>query len=360
MAELRRLWLEKFRNYARLDLTFEPGRIVIAGDNGQGKSNLLEAIGYLGTLRSFRGVPADALVAQGAAAAVARGDVLAGTRDVLIETEIHLSKPNRVQVNKQRLSPVSELVGMVPMTIFGPDDLELVKSGPAVRRGYIDDLLVQLHPRNTQLRSELDRVLRQRNALLRQARGRLTPEIEATLGVWNTKLAAAGEAWAAARTELVDRLAPEADAAYEELAGVGHPVQLRYEPEWAQVGLLRALEALRDDEIRRGVTLAGPHRDELEVLLSSMPARTHASQGEQRTLALALRIAGHHVVGMTRGTSPLLLLDDVFSELDARRAAALLGLLVADQTFVTTAGVIPSVTGDVQLFTVDAGTVSRG
>jgi DNA replication and repair protein RecF len=359
VAELRRLWLQQFRNYVELDVTFEPGRVVIAGRNGQGKSNLLEAIGYLGALGSFRGVPNEALITQGTDTAIIRGEAESGTRGLLIEIELNRSRPNRVQVNKQRLSPVGELVGMLPMTVFGPDDLDLVKDGPALRRRYLDDLLVQLHPRNERLRSELDRVLRQRNALLRQARGRWNNEIDATLSVWNTKLAEVGEAWASARAELVDRLAPEADAAYEELAGAPHRVAMRYEPEWRASGLLVSLERARDDELRRGVTLVGPHRDELEISLSAMPARTQASQGEQRTLALALRIAGHHVVGMTRGTSPLLLLDDVFSELDPQRASALLGLLVAEQTFVTTAGAIPMFEGEVQQFVVEAGAVRR-
>lgn len=360
MAHLRRIWLQHFRNYTDLDLSFRPGRVVITGSNGQGKSNLLEAIAYLGTLGSFRGAPVEALVQQGFDAAVVRGDVLRDDRELLIEAELLRNRPNRIQVNRQRVSPARELIGVMPVTVFGPDDLELVKGGPGLRRRYLDDLLVQLHPRHDGTRTELDRVLKQRNALLRQCRGRITPEIDATLTVWNAKLAAVGEQWGSARADLVERLAPEADAAYAELAGAGHPVEMTYAPPWRASGLAAALDAVRDDEARRGVTLVGPHRDELDIALAAMPARTHASQGEQRTLALALRIAGHHVLGMTRGTSPLLLLDDVFSELDGARAEALLDLLVAEQTFITTATTVPPVAGDVVHLRVDAGVVTAG
>ena len=359
MAHLRHIWLERFRNYAALDLAVAPGRVVITGANGQGKSNLLEAIAYLGTLGSFRGAPTEALVQQGSEGAVVRADVVRGDRELLIEAELARAKPNRVQVNRQRLSAARELVGLVPITVFGPDDLELVKGGPAMRRRYLDDLLVQLHPRNVALRAEVDRTLKQRNALLRQAKGRITPEIDATLAVWNAKFAEAADALGAARADLVERLAPETDGAYAELAGPGHPVTMVYAPEWRTTGLAAALDAVRDDEVRRGVTLVGPHRDDVEITLSAMPVRTHASQGEQRTTALALRIAGHHVVGMSRGTSPLLLLDDVFSELDANRAHALLALLVADQTFITTAGEVPAIDGDVMTFDVTAGIVTN-
>ena len=357
MAELKQLWLQDFRNYNELALEFPPGRVVVTGRNGQGKSNLLEAIGYLGTLSSFRGASTHVMIAAAADQAFVRGQATSGDRELLIEVELSRQRPNRGQVNKQRLSPVSDLAGMLPVTVFGPDDLELVKAGPSLRRRYLDDLLVQLHQRNAKLRAELDRILRQRNAVLRQARGRSTPDIEATLDVWDAKLAEAGEAWGTARSDLVDQLAPETDAAYEELAGTGFPVTSSYAPEWREKGLAAALAEMREDELRRGVTLVGPHRDELHLEVSAMPARTHASQGEQRTLALAMRIAGHHVVGMSRGTSPLLLLDDVFSELDSSRADALLQLLVADQTFITTAADMSPIDSDVVHLVIDGGVV---
>ena len=358
MAVLRHLWLTDFRNYAELDIAFESGRVVFSGANGQGKSNVLEAIAYLGSLGSFRAAPPEALIRADAEQAVVRAEVQAEDRELLIEATLVRGRANRIQVNKQKLGRARDLIGLMPSTVFGPDDLELVKAGPGVRRRYLDDLLVQLHPRNDKIRSDVDKILKQRNSLLRSAGGRVTPEVESTLMVWNHKLAEAGEALGRARQDLVTRLAPRVNDAYAALAGEGHPVALTYEPEWLARGLLGELEAAVKDELRRGTTLVGPHRDELGVWLSSMPARSHASQGEQRTLALALRIAGHHELHAATGTSPLLLLDDVFSELDEHRAHALLSLLVADQTFVTTAAPTPPVAGDIQHLRVEAGTIT--
>lgn len=359
MAVLRRLSLRDFRNYEALDLELEPGRVVLRGDNGHGKSNVVEAIAYLGSLGSFRGAPPEALIRVGADRAVIRAELLTGDRALLVEAELVRGRANRIQVNRQKLPRARELVGLVPVTVFGPDDLELVKGGPALRRRYLDDLLVQLHPRNDQLRSDVERILKQRNALLKSSGGRLTPDVESTLAVWNDKLGRAADALGAARRELVDALAPRVDAAYRALAGAGHPVRLRYAPAWLETGLRHELEEVTKEELRRGTTLVGPHRDEVDIWLSDLPARTHASQGEQRTLSLALRIAGHHELAQVVGTKPLLLLDDVFSELDPTRAGALLSLLEADQTFVTTAAASPPVAGVVQYFEVRDGVVCR-
>lgn len=357
MAVVRHLWLRDFRNYAALDLDLEEGRVVLTGNNGQGKSNVLEAIAYLGSVGSFRGAPPEALIRAGAEQAVIRAEVRTGERDLLIEAELVRGRANRIQVNKQRLSRARDLVGLMPVTVFGPDDLELVKGGPGLRRRYLDDLLVQLHPRNEQLRSDVERILKQRNALLRSAGGRLTPDVESTLMVWNDKLGHAGDALGAARQQLVAALGPRVGEAYRALAGPGHPVQLDYHPEWLERGLRVELEAVTRDELRRGTTLVGPHRDELGLTLAGLPARTHASQGEQRTLSLALRIAGHHELAAVVGTNPVLLLDDVFSELDPDRATALLELLVADQTIVTSASATPPVVGPIQHLVVVDGTV---
>jgi len=358
VARLRRLWLHDFRNYLELDLAFEAERVVLTGANGQGKSNVLEAIAYLGSLGSFRGSPPDALIRYGADAAVIRAEVHSGERELLIEAELRVGRANRILVNKQKLARARDLVGLMPVTVFGPDDLELIKAGPGLRRRYLDDLLVQLHPRNDKTRSELEKILKQRNALLRSARGSMSGDVASTLAVWNSKLAEVGEQWGKARRDLVARLAPRVNDAYRSLAGEGHPVGMCYDPEWLDRGLLSELERLTNDELRRGTTLVGPHRDELALTLSEMPARTHASQGEQRTLALALRIAGHYELAEVVGTSPVLLLDDVFSELDPARAQALLALLVADQTLVTTAGTAPPIHGEVQSLLVEAGRVS--
>ena len=340
---LDHLWLTDFRGYRSADVRFAPGLTVVAGSNGQGKTNLLEAVGYLATLDSFRGSPNEALIRAGATQAVVRGAGERDGRELLLEAEITASGRNRAMVNRQPLRRARDLLGALRVTVFAPDDLALVKGGPGERRRYLDDVLVAVHPRNDALRSDLDRVLRQRNSLLKQSGGRLAPDVELTLDVWDTKLASAGEALARARQALVGDLAPVLRAAYEDVAGVAVPVGVRYAPPWldADGGLAAALLAGRRDDLRRGVSLIGPHRDDLELTLDGLPARTHASQGEQRSLALALRLAGHHVVTAATDTPPVLLLDDVFSELDPDRSDALLAHLPAGQTILSTAAGLP-------------------
>jgi DNA replication and repair protein RecF len=340
-VQLRELWLTDWRSYASAELGFAPGLTALLGDNGEGKTNLMEAVAYLATLSSFRGAPNEALVRHGAELAVVRAEGERDGRALLIEAEVRPTGRGRVQVNRQRLSRARDLLGALRVTVFSPDDLELVKGGPAGRRRYLDDALVARQPKLDALRSELDRVLRQRNALLRQAGGRLTPGIEATLVVWDAKLTEAGEALAAARAGLVEELAPVLAEAYDQVAGRSAAVRARYVAPWREEGLAAALVGVRRDELRRGISLVGPHRDELELVLDAMPARTHASQGEQRSLALALRLAAHRVVTEATGSPPILLLDDVFSELDPDRGAALLAHLPAGQTLLSSASGLP-------------------
>jgi DNA replication and repair protein RecF len=338
---LRRLWLTDFRNYESADVELAEGLTVVVGGNGEGKSNLLEALGWLARLSSFRGAPPDALVRDGAAHAVIRAEIEQDARRVLIEAELVPGGRNRVQVNRQPLKRSRDLLGAFRVTVFSPDDLALVKGGPGERRRYLDDTLVAVHPRNDGLRSDLDRILRQRNTLLRQSGGRLTPEVVSTLDVWDAKLAATGEALAAARRDLLGRLEPELAKAYGQVAGtVPADVTAAYRASW-EGSLTDALEAGRRDDVRRGVSLVGPHRDDVELGIGGLPARSHASQGEQRSMALALRLAAHAVVAEATGTSPVLLLDDVFSELDPERSHALLAHLPAGQTVLTTAGGLP-------------------
>ena len=244
-------------------------------------------------------------------------------------------------MNKQRLGRARDLLGALRVSVFSPDDLELVKGGPAERRRYLDDTVVARTPRLDVVRSDLDRVLRQRNALLRQSGGRLTAEIEATLTVWDAKLVEVAEALADARVALVEDLSPALSEAYTHVAGRSASLDLTYLAPWREAGLAVALEAVRRDELRRGVSLVGPHRDDLTLVLDGMPARTHASQGEQRSVALALRLAAHRVVTTATGSPPILLLDDVFSELDAERSAALLAHLPAGQTLLSSAAGLP-------------------
>ena len=353
--QLRSLWLTDFRNYAHAELHLAPGLTAIVGSNGEGKSNLLEAIGYLATLGSFRGAPTEALVRRGASTAVLRAAGIRDDREVLIEAEISPGGRGRVQVNKQRLARARDLLGALRVSVFAPDDLALVKDGPSERRGYLDDTLVALRPSNDALRSELDRVLRQRNALLRQSGGRLTPDIETTLAVWDDKLVDVGESFADKRIELIDLLRPAFQQAYAEVAHEPVEIDVSYESAWRDEGLARALASARRDELRRGLTLVGPHRDELAISIAGLPSRTHASQGEQRSLALAMRLAAHSVVTEAVGEAPILLLDDVFSELDPGRSRALVEHLPKGQAVLTTAIDLPPDTHPDQVVRVEKG-----
>jgi DNA replication and repair protein RecF len=341
-VRVTRLWLTDFRNYPSAELAPSPdGLTVITGGNGQGKSNLLEAVGWLATLSSFRGAPDEALVRRGAEQAVVRAEAERDGRALLIEAEINAGpQRNRVLVNRQPLKRARDLLGALRVTVFAPDDLVLVKGGPAERRRYLDDLLVAMHPRNDALRTEVERVLRQRGALLKQSGGRLSADVEATLDVWDAKLAEAGSALTAARRELVGALEPEVGKAYAQVASAAAQVGVAYEQSWGE-SLAVALAGARTDDLRRGVTTVGPHRDELALSVDGLPARTHASQGEQRSLALALRLAGHALVTEATGSPPVLLLDDVFSELDPDRSEALVAHLPEGQALLTTAGPLP-------------------
>jgi DNA replication and repair protein RecF len=337
---LARVWLTDFRGYAAAEVDLDPGLTAVLGANGEGKSNLLEAIGWLGGLRSFRGAPTEALVRVGAERAIVRGEGAREGRDLLVECEIAPGGRSRMLVNRQPVRRARDGLEFLRAVVFSPDDLELVKGGPGERRRYLDDLLVALDPRNEAVRSDLERILRQRSALLKQSGGRLTPEVEATLDVWDARLTTTGEALADARAALVADLGPAVAAAYRDLAGGGE-VAMEYAPAWREGGLLAALHDVRRDELRRGVSLVGPHRDELDLALAGLPARTHASQGEQRSIALALRLAGARLVAAALDTPPLLLLDDVFSEHDPARSAALLAHHPPGQTVITTATALP-------------------
>ncbi|HKY15054.1 MAG TPA: DNA replication/repair protein RecF [Microthrixaceae bacterium] len=353
------LWLTDFRSYSHADVELAPGLTAVLGDNGQGKTNLLEAVGFVSRLGSFRGAPTEALIARAAAAAVVRAEVVAEGRTLLFEAELPRQGRQRVQLNRQRIQRRAELLSTYQVTVFAPDDLELVKAGPALRRDYVDDLIVALRPRHDATRTEVEKVLRQRNALLKQLGGRLDPSSEPTLEVWDERLAAAGEQLGMLRTSLVERLAPLVVEAYHELSGRDDGVELRLVAPWREVGLAAALVASRRDDLRRGLTMVGPHRDELELSVSSMPARTHASQGEQRSLALALRLAGHRLTASELGATPTLLLDDVFSELDPSRSAALLASLPPGQTIVSSAVPLPVGTDPELVLEVRDGSVGQ-
>jgi DNA replication and repair protein RecF len=352
-----RLWLTDFRSYRDAELTLAPTVTAIVGANGEGKTNLVEAIAFLATTSSFRGAPNDAMVRVGAATAVVRAEALRDERRLLIEAEISVAGRTRIQVNRQRLPRAKDLLGALRVSVFSPDDLELVKGGPGERRRYLDDALVALHPRNDQLRTDVERVLKQRNALLRQAGGRLTDEVASTLEVWDDRLAVAGDRLGAARAELVESLVPELTRCYQVVAGVEVAVEAIYRPEWLDTGLADALTAARGADLKRGVTTVGPHRDELHLSIAGLPARTHASQGEQRSLAFALRMSTHTLVAASVEAPPVVILDDVFSELDPWRSRALLDAIPVAQTILTTAGALPDGVRPEQQVVVEGGSL---
>jgi DNA replication and repair protein RecF len=346
-VRLRHLWLSDFRNYERVELVPATGLTVVVGANGEGKTNLLEAVGWLTSLSSFRGAPGEALVRRGATSAVVRAEVTVedetgGERSVLVEAELPRSGRDRVLLNRQPVRRARDALGVLRATVFTPDDLGVVKGGPAERRRFLDELLVASAPRHHATRADLDRVLRQRNTLLRQSGGRAIAEVVATLDVWDERLVEVGEVLGRARARLVERLAPTVGEAYGRVAGAPTTIGLAYEAPWREQGLAEALRTARADDLRRGLTTVGPHRDELLLEVGGAPARVFASQGEQRSLALALRLASHRLVTEVTGATPLLLLDDVFSELDSSRSQALVHCLPPAQTILTTAGALPT------------------
>jgi len=356
-----RLELSDFRNYARLELDLTEGVTAIIGANGQGKTSLTEALSYLATLKSFRGVPTEAMIRTGADAAIVRATIVhPDGRELLVEAELSRVGRNKAQVNRQRLTKSRDLLGVVRTTVFSPEDLGLVKESPEVRRTFLDDALVAVSPKLDQLCGEVDRVLRQRNALLKQASGRVTPDIETTLDVWDERFVECGTALGNERAQMVATIQPLVQRAYEDLAERNTPLELSYDPQWRRDGLGASLAAHRNDDIRRGTSTVGPHRDDLDMSLNGLPARTHASQGEQRTLALALRLAVHRLVTEVTAGPPVLILDDVLSELDPQRAAALLGHFPEGQVLITTAGVLPTAAHPDRIVHIHGGVVVEG
>jgi DNA replication and repair protein RecF len=375
---VRRLSVRDFRSYGEAELQLSPGVTVISGRNGTGKTNLLEAIGYLATLKSFRGTPSESLLRLGTDRAVVRGELLVESRSVLIETEIVVSGRARTLVNKQTLKRTRDLAEVLRVSVFSPEDLTLVKGGPAERRDWLDAALAAQHPRYGALLDDVERVLKQRNALLKQVsttgKGRLDEGAALTLEVWDTKFSEIGTELTNARLHLLNALRPVLVQAYADIAEAPMDVRTIYGSSWLPVGhdqtlpveasqLHEALLSARGDEVRRGTSLAGPHRDDVVLSLVAdglvRPSRTHASQGEQRTLALSMRLAVHRHLTELLGVAPLLLLDDVFSELDPQRSAALVHHLPVGQAVLATAiGAPPGVMVDGLVEVIRVGGVS--
>jgi len=373
------LSLADFRSYARVDVPLDPGVTAFVGPNGQGKTNLVEAIGYLATLGSHR-VASDApLVRAGAGAAVVRAAVEHGERRQTVEMEINPGRANRARINRSSQVRPRDVLGIVRTVLFAPEDLALVKGDPGERRRFLDELVTARSPRMAGVRSDYDRVLRQRNTLLKSAamarrHGGRGMDLS-TLDVWDEHLAQTGAELLAHRLDLVAGVEPLAGKAYGQLAPGGGPVALEYRSAVVPDGevpsreelaalLTAELAAGRKQEIERGVTLVGPHRDDLLLKLGELPAKGYASHGECWSYALALRLASYELLraeGARGGGDPVLVLDDVFAELDASRRDRLAELVAPGEQVLVTAAVgddVPGVLAGAR-YAVSGGRVER-
>ena len=356
---LSHLSLVDFRSYAGLELELEPGVCVLVGPNGHGKTNVVEAVGYLATHGSHRVAQDTPLVRIGAQRAVIRAAVHNEDRSVLLELEINPGKANRARVNRNPATKPRDALGYLRTVLFAPEDLALVKGDPAVRRQFLDELLVARAPRFAAVRADYERALKQRNALLRSAaqmrRANRGAAVDmSTLDLWDGHLATAGAQLLAARLELVQSLNPLVGKGYGVIAG-RDSVLLEYRPSFElsttsgspvdesalREALIAALEAGRKDEIERGMTLVGPHRDELALLLDHghgpVPAKSYASHGESWSFALSAKLAAFELL-RAEAMEPVLILDDVFAELDSSRRAQLARVAAgAEQVLITAA-----------------------
>ena len=339
--ELDWLELNGYRCYANLRFEPSPGVNVLVGNNGAGKTSVLEAVAYLGLLRSFRGTPDESIVSTDAESAVLRGECSVPSGSVRVEVEIPQQGRRAILLNGKRPKRNRDVLAHVPVVAFQPDDLDVVKRGPSLRRTYLDDLAAQLRPQAAVDQQEYDRALRQRNALLRQE-GRSADRTP--LDAWDARMSAGGARVLVHRLRVLDALDAHLAEAFR-LVGASGSLTWEYGSNWgatprddvatAEAKLSDALAARRDRDLDQRTTTAGPHRDDPMLVVDGRPARTMASQGEQRTIAVSLRVSAYRVLAQERPTLPILLLDDVFSELDPTRARGVLNLLGNGQVFVT-------------------------
>ena len=348
---MRHLSLVDFRSWPTAEWPLVPGANVLIGRNGAGKTNLVEALGYLATLSSHR-VASDApLIRRGSERAIVRANVVSDGRELLLEVELAVGKANRARINRAPVSRARDILGVLRTVVFAPEDLSLVRGDPSERRRFLDEVLIMRAPRLAGVRADYDRVLKQRSALLKSAgprRARTGADLS-TLDVWDEHLASVGAALLLARLELVDEMTAHVVAAYADLAPASQPVDMVYRSSLGeamptdrteitlQQALLQEMTRLRTRELERGVCLVGPHRDDLELRLDDGPAKGYASHGESWSLALALRLGGFSLL-RSDGVDPVLILDDVFAELDTSRRARLTELVAdADQVLITAA-----------------------
>lgn len=356
---VRHLGLRDFRSWAHAELELTPGRTVFVGPNGYGKTNLVEALWYSSTLGSHRVATDVPLIRVGTSRAVVSTIVVNEGRECAVDLEISVGRANKARLNRAPVRSPREVVGVLRAVLFAPEDLALVRGDPADRRRYLDDLAAVRRPRIAAVRADYEKVLRQRTALLKSASGaRFRSERGAldTLDVWDGHLATHGAELMAARINLVNELAPEVQKSYQLLApglrsaAIAYRASVDVEPDGVDVEVLRAallaeMAQRRNAELERGVCLVGPHRDDLELRLGEQPAKGFASHGESWSMALALRLASYELL-RAEGSDPVLLLDDVFAELDTARRAALAAAAASAEQVLVTAAVVDDVPRD--------------
>jgi DNA replication and repair protein RecF len=356
---VRHLGLRDFRSWANVELELTPGRTVFVGANGYGKTNLVEALWYSCTLGSHRVATDAPLVRVGAQRAVVSTIVVNEGRECAVDLEITAGRANKARLNRSPVRSAREVIGVLRAVLFAPEDLALVRGDPGDRRRYLDELAAVRRPRVAAIRADYDKVLRQRTALLKSASGgrfRGDRGVLDTLDVWDAHLAAHGAELMAARMTLVNELAPEVQKSYQRVAPASRPASISYQAsvdieqdhpdvELLRTALLEKMAVRRDAELERGVCLVGPHRDDLELRLGEQPAKGFASHGESWSMALALRLAAYELL-RAEGSDPVLLLDDVFAELDTGRREALAAAAASAEQVLVTAAVVDDIPRD--------------
>jgi DNA replication and repair protein RecF len=390
---IKHLELNNFRNYLNADVALTTGVNLLVGPNGQGKTNIVEAIRYLSTLSSHRVAGYIPMIKQDAGQAVIRALASHDDRDVLLELELNRDNPNKARINKAPAQKIRDVLGYVNSVTFAPEDLDIIKRDPSNRRAFIDELVIQVWPRFAGVYADYERVLKQRNTLLKSARATgAKGSALSTLDAWDQSLISYGSEIIAARVDLIERLRPHLFAAYQSIAIANNEPKIlikssllsasvpsfyeeeessdTWEAEFLQTGVRAEIEELfrlklqsvRPKELERGITLVGPHRDDLVLLLGTLPAKGYASHGESWSYALALRLASIELLrNETRSGDPILILDDVFAELDAGRRERLAAMVKNNEQVLITAAVAQDVPVELvaTVFNVKAGEVSR-
>jgi DNA replication and repair protein RecF len=391
---IKHLSLAHFRNYEIAEVELQKGVNLFVGPNGQGKTNLVEAIRYLSTLSSHRVAGYIPMIRQGAGQAIVRALASHDDRDVLLELELNRDNPNKARINKSPAQKVRDVLGYVNSVTFAPEDLDIIKRDPSNRRAFIDELVVQVWPRFAGVYGDYDRVLKQRNTLLKTARQTgAKGSALSTLDAWDQSLVAYGAEIIAARVDLIERLRPHLFAAYQSIAiannepkilikssllsaTLAHYLDDEESSDYAEAEFLNTgdraeleelfrlkLQSVRNKELERGITLVGPHRDDLVLLLGTLPTKGYASHGESWSYALALRLASIALLrAETRSGDPVLILDDVFAELDAGRRERLASMVKENEQVLITAAVAEDIPKDLvaTMFHVKSGAVSAG